>query len=384
MGAMLFSWTEEQRLLAETVSAFASEQLAPHAEKLDEDEGFNAKAFKAMGPLGLLGITCKDEYGGAELGCLEATLVMEKLAEGCASTTLSYLAHSILAVNNIHENASAPQKKKYLPKLITGEWMGAMAMTEPQAGSDALGMQTRAVKKGNKYVLTGTKMFITNGPQADVLVVYARTGPEKKNISTFIVEKGFQGFRVGKKLRKMGMRASPTAELIFENCEVPEENLVGRENESVSHMMKNLNIERITIAGLSIGIASACLSHSSRYAMERTQFGTPIGTFQMVQERLAEMSTNLDAGRALTYAAAQAYDRGDRDMDLGAKSKLFTAQMATKAGLDAIQILGGYGYMKEYPVERYMRDAKLMEIGAGTNEVMRLIIAKQLLKLKDS
>lgn len=372
---------DEQKLLNDTLLSFAQKSLAPKATEIDEVEGFNRESFREMGAMGLLGITVKEQYGGSELGSFEATLAMERMGEACASTTLSYLAHSMLCVNNIHENASEEQKKKYLPRLITGEWIGAMGMTEPGAGSDALGLKTRAEKKGGKYFLTGTKTFITNGPYADVFVIYARTGQNKKDISTFIVEKSFPGFKVGKRLHKMGMRGSPTSELIFDNCEVPEENLIGKENDSVRHMMKNLNIERITISGISLGIHSSCLKYAAQYAKERCQFGTPISEFQMIQERIAEMATNLDAGRALTYLAATLYDKGDKDMQLGAKSKLFTAQMATKAGLDAIQILGGYGYMKEYPVERYMRDAKLMEIGAGTNEVMRLIIAKNILEL---
>lgn len=375
---MRFDFTDDQRMLAKTLSDFATSELAPVAEKLDEEESFNKSAFATMGGLGLLGITASEDYGGAGLGAVEATIAMDVMGAACASTTLSYLAHSILCVNNLYENASDAQKKKYLPKLISGEHIGAMAMTEPGAGSDALGMQTRAVKKGGKYVLNGSKTYITNGTMADVLVVYARTGEGKKDISTFIVERGFKGFRVGRKLRKMGMRASPTAELAFEDCEVPAENLVGQENDSVSHMMRNLNIERITISGISLGIARACLEYSVKYAMERSQFGKPIGQFQMVQERLAEMAANVEAAGALLYQCARQYDGGGREMGLGAKAKLFCAQIATQAGLDAIQILGGYGYMKEYPVERYMRDAKLMEIGAGTNEVMRLIIAREL------
>jgi len=372
-------WNEEQRMLAKTLEEFADAELAPKAEALDEKEEFNDSAFRKMGGLGLLGITASEEYGGSGMGAMEATMVMDIFGARCASTTLSYLAHSILCVNNIFENASPQQKKKYLPKLISGEHIGAMAMTEPGAGSDALGLQTRAVKKSDKYILNGSKIYITNGTIADTLVVYARTGTAKKEISTFIVEKGFKGFRVGRKLHKMGMRASPTAELAFEDCEVPAENLIGQENESVSHMMRNLNIERITISGISVGIAKACLAYSTKYASERSQFGKPIGQFQMVQERLAEMATNTAAADALLYNSAKAFDAGNREMSLGAKAKLFCAQIATKAGLDAIQILGGYGYMKEYPVERYMRDAKLMEIGAGTNEVMRLIIAREMM-----
>ncbi len=379
----MFSFTEEQKLLIQSVTALAKEHLAPRAEELDETESFNTVAFKKMAELGLLGITASEKYGGANLGAFETTLVMEKLAEACASTTLSYLAHSILCVNNIHANASEAQKQKYLPKLISGEWLGGMAMTEPEAGSDALGLLTKAEKKGAKYILNGAKTYITNGPGGDIFVVYAKTGPSRKDVSTFIVESKFPGFKVSKKLKKMGMRASPTAELAFIDCEVPVENLIGKENDSISHMMKNLNLERITISGISLGITSACLNYCSRFVQERHQFGKPLSHFQMVQERVAEMATHLDAGRALCYTAAQRFDSGDTDSTLGAKCKLFTAQMGTHAGIEAIQLLGGAGYMKEYPVERYMRDAKLMEIGAGTNEIMRIIIAKSLLNLKE-
>ncbi len=375
----MIHWDSDEELLAKSVAAFAQRELAPKAEEVDANEGFNADAFRSMASLGLLGVTASEAYGGSGLGSVAALIVMEQMAEVCASTTLSYLAHSILCVNNLHENGSDAQKKKFLPDLINGKRLGGMGMTEPGAGSDALGLKTKAVVRGAAYVLDGTKTFITNGPVADVFIIYARTGSEKKDISTFIVEKGFPGFKVGKRLHKMGMRGSPTSELIFDQCIVPLENRVGLENDSVSHMMKNLNIERITISGISTGLAKATLDYATRYAKERHQFDKPIIEFQMIQERLAEMATQLDAGRALVYAAARAYDRGSRAMDLGAKAKLFTAQMATRATLDGIQILGGYGYMKEYPVERYMRDAKLMEIGAGTNEVMRLIIAKQLM-----
>ena len=376
----MIAWSAEQKLLEKTVSEFAKKELLPLASEIDEKETWNETAFRKMASLGLLGITVSEEFGGIQLGALEATLVMEILGKACASTTLSYLAHTILTVNNLFLNASESQKQKYLPDLVAGTKIGAMAMTEPGAGSDALGMTTRAEKRGNKYILTGSKTYITNGAYADVLVVYARTGSGRKDISTFIVEKDFPGFKVSKKLKKMGMKGSPTAELSFDQCEVPEANLVGKENESVSHMMNNLNMERVTISGISLGIAQACLDYATQYASERTQFGTPLNQFQMIQERLAEMATQLAAGKALVYSAAQAFDRGERSMSLGAQCKLFTAKMATEAGLEAIQILGGYGYMREYPVERFMRDAKLMEIGAGTNEVMRLIIARELYK----
>jgi isovaleryl-CoA dehydrogenase len=377
----MYHWSDEQRQLAKTVGDFAQGELANKAAEVDESEGWNDEAFRKMAALGLLGITSREEYGGVELGCLEATLVMEKLAEVCASTTLSYLAHSMLFVNNLHANGSDAQKKKYLPRTISGEWLAGMGMTEPQAGSDALGMQTKAVRQGDKYVLNGSKTMITNAPVGDVFLVYARTGTHKTDISTFIVEKTFPGFKRGKRLHKMGMRGSPTGELVFDNCEVPIENLVGKENDSVKHMMKNLNIERITISGISVGIAAATLQYVTQYAKERSQFGKTLSQFQMIQEKIANMATDVDAGRALIYAAAAEYDRGNDDMSLGAKAKLFTAPMGTRVALDGIQILGGWGYMKEYPVERYMRDAKLLELGAGTNEVMRIIIAKALLDL---
>jgi len=372
--------TPEQEQLYQTIRQFGEKELGPVAEKLDESETFNEKAFRKMGELGILGVTVDEKFGGAGLGTIEATLAMEGLGEYCASTTLSYLAHSILCVNNIFENASDKQKQKYLPALISGEHIGAMAMTEPGAGSDALGLSTKATKKGSSYVLNGTKTFITNGNVADVLVVYAKTGPTKKDVTTFIVEKKMTGFKVGKKLKKMGMRASPTAELVFENCEVPVENRIGEENTSVSHMMKNLNTERITISGISLGIAKASVDYAGKYVQERTQFGEPISNFQMVQERIANMATDYAAARALVYCCAQQHDAGGEAMALGSMSKLFSAQMATRVALDAIQLLGGYGYMKEYPVERYARDAKLMEIGAGTNEVMRLLVAREVLK----
>jgi len=334
-----------------------------------------------MAKAGLLGVTADEQYGGAGLGCVEATIVMEKLAEQCGSTTLSYLAHSILCVNNLQENASEALKAKYLPPLIDGTWLGGMGMTEPHAGSDMLSMTTKAEKRGSKYVLNGTKSFITNGTEGDVFIIYARTGSEKKQLSTFVVEKTFPGFSVGKKLKKMGMRASPTAELILDQCEVPESNLIGAENESISHMMKNLNIERISISGISLGLAGACLNYVCGYVKERKQFGQPLSEFQMTQSKIAEMATQLSAAKALTMAAAKGYDQGERKMGLGARAKLFAAQMATQVTLEGIQMLGGYGYTKEYPVERYFRDAKLMEIGAGTNEIMRLLVARDLLNL---
>lgn len=379
----MWFFTEEHRLLQKCVRDFAQSVLAPRIERLDEIEGYDKSYFTQMGALGLLGVTVPEAYGGSDMGCVAATLIMEELGAVDASTALSALAHSYLTVNNIATNASDAQKRKYLPKLISGEWVGGMGMTEPGAGSDALAMRTTAEKKGNKYVLNGTKMFITNAVIGDVFYVYARTGPGRKDISTFIVEASFPGFRMGKKLKKMGMRASPTGELIFENCEVPAENLVGKEGDSVGHMLKNLDIERVTISGISLGIARASIETSIKYAKDRVQFGKPIADFQMVQKMLADAQVDYEAARFFTYGAARMWDEGKltgrTSRAISAKVKLVAAPMATKVALDAIQILGGYGYIKEFPVERYMRDAKLIEIGAGTNEMLRVIVARDLL-----
>jgi isovaleryl-CoA dehydrogenase len=370
--------------LRDTVRKFAETELKPVAEKLDEEQGFNEKALRKLGAMGLLGVTADTEYGGSGLGAIAATLAMEELGAACASTTLSYLAHSILAVNNLSQNGSAEQKKKYLPKLCSGEWIGAMAISEPGAGSDAFGLQLQAKRDGDFYILNGTKMWITNGPYADFFWVYAKTGPNKKDITTFIVEKTFPGFSVGKKLNKFGMRASPTSELIFENCKVPVANRVGEEATSIGHMNKNLLLERVTIVGISLGIARATIEYCTKYCLERKQFDQPIMEFQMVQKMLADAAAEYLAARSLTYEAAAAIEKkglGDKEvLFLGTSAKLFAAHRATKIALDGIQLLGGYGYTKEYPVERYLRDAKLMEIGAGTNEVMRIILAKELSK----
>ncbi len=370
--------------LAETVRRFALTELAPRAAELDETQGFNIEAFKKMGELGLLGVTADTQYGGSGMDVVSATLIMEELGAVCASTALSYLAHSILAVNNLNENSSEEQKKKYLPRLCSGEWVGSMAISEAGSGSDAFGMKTQAKRAGDKYILNGTKMWITNASYSDFFWVYAKTGPTKKDISTFIVEKSFKGFSVGKKLSKLGMRASPTCELIFNNCEVPVENLVGKENSSIGHMNRNLLVERITISGISLGIARAAIAYATQYANDRKQFDQPIMSFQMIQKMLADAAAEYLAARSLTYEASVAIDRfgvaSPHALLLGTSAKLFSAVEATKISMDAIQILGGYGYTKEYPVERYMRDAKLMEIGAGTNEVMRIILARELQK----
>jgi isovaleryl-CoA dehydrogenase len=378
-------FSTEEKLLQDTVRQFAKDHLAPHIEKLDEEEGFNREAFRVLGGLGLLGITVPEKDGGAGLGAVAATLAFEEIAAVDASTALSYLAHSILCVNQIALNANTEQKQRYLPRLLSGEWLSGMGMTEPGAGSDALGMRTRAQisEDGSYYTVNGTKTFITNGPVGDVFYCYAKTGEGKKDISTFLIDRSMAGFSTGKKFSKMGMRASPTSELVFEQCRVPVSQRVGGEGESLKMMMRKLDLERVTIAGISLGIARASIDAAITYARDRKQFEKPIASLGAIQERIAEASAWYDACRALTYQCAKLWDEGKlvgkEASSMAAKAKLTSAQMATKVGLECIQILGGYGYIREFPVERYMRDAKLIEIGAGTNEILRLIIARQLL-----
>jgi isovaleryl-CoA dehydrogenase len=380
----MWFFNDEEKDLQKVCRDFAQKELAPFAEKHDNEESFNINAFKKMAELGVLGITADPEYGGAGLGATAATIVMEEFGKACAGSTLSYLAHSILCVNNIQNNASDEQKAKYLPKLITGELIGCMGMSEPEFGSDAVGIQTKAKKEGDDFIINGTKMWITNAQYADVAYVYARTGEERKNLSTFIVEKGTPGFHVGKPIHKMGMRSSPTGELVFDKARVPASALVGNVGESIYHMMKNLDIERITIAGISLGIAQACVDQCIKYAQERKQFGKHIGSYQLIQKMIAEMATETEMMRTFLYSVAKQYDNGVRGPSVAAMVKLQLPKMATKIALDAIQIHGGYGYSREFPLERMMRDNKLNEIGAGTNEVMIMIIAKNLLKdMKD-
>lgn len=379
----MWFFSEEHRMLQQTVRQFARTELAPKIERLDHEEGFNSDAFKKLGELGLLGVLVPEADGGAGLDCTAATIAMEEMGAVDASTTLSYLAHTILCVNQVAKNGSAEQKKRYLPKLLSGEHLGGMGMSEPDAGSDALGMKTKAVRSGDSYTLTGSKTWITNGPNGDVFYVYAKTGEGRKDVSTFIVERGMPGFSTGKKFSKMGMRASPTGELVFSGCKVGAAQRVGEEGASVRMMMRNLDIERITISGISLGIARSSIEVATQYAKERKAFGKPIGAFQQIQERLTEAAAWYEACRSLTYQAAKMWDMGlmegkEASMMAG-KAKLQTCQMATQVALDAIQILGGYGYTREFPVERYMRDAKLMEIGAGTNEILRVVIARQML-----
>jgi isovaleryl-CoA dehydrogenase len=376
----MWFFTDEQKELQRMCRHFAENEIQPSAAEHDENETFNVEAFRKLGPLGLLGVTADPEYGGSGLGAVEATIAMEEFGKACASFTLSYLAHSILCVNNIEQNASNEQKTKYLPKLISGEHIGCMAMSEPEFGSDAIGLQTKAKSQGDHYLINGNKMWITNAQYADIIYLYSRTGDNKKDITTFITEKDYPGYSVSKEIHKMGMRGSPTGELTFENVKVPLGQRVGEEGQSVYHMMKNLDIERITIAGISLGLAQACLDQSVKYVQERKQFGKNLGHFQMIQKMIAEMSAETEMMRHFLYGSAREYDLGKQNPVIAAQVKLAIPKMVTKIALDAIQIHGGYGYSREFPVERYMRDNKLMEIGAGTNEVMIMIIAKNLLK----
>lgn len=377
----MWYFSEEEKQIQKMCRDFARNELAPKAEHYDNTETFNMEAFKKMGDIGVLGIIADPEYGGAGMGALAATIVMEEFGKACASSTLSYLAHTILCVNNIQNNASSEQKELYLPKLITGEHIGCMGMSEPEYGSDAVGIQTKAEDKGDHYLLNGTKMWITNAQYADIAYVYTRTGSERKNLSTFILEKSKGHFTFGKPIHKMGMRASPTGELVFDNSKVAKEHLVGKQGDSIYHMMKNLEIERITIAGISLGIAQACVDQCIKYANERKQFGQTLGNFQMIQKMIAEMATETEMMRNFLYNVAYRYDQGERGPVVAAQVKLAIPKMATKIALDAIQLHGGYGYSREFPVERMMRDNKLNEIGAGTNEVMIMIIAKNLLSM---
>ena len=376
----MWYFSEEEKELQRMCRHFAQKELGSMAETCDNQESFNLKAFKKMGEIGVLGITADAQYGGANMGALAATIVMEEFGKHCASSTLSYLAHAILCVNNIENNASTNQKEIFLPKLISGEHIGCMGMSEPEFGSDAVGIQTKAVLVDKSYTLSGTKMWITNAQYADIAYIYARTGPERKNLSTFILEKNKNHFTSGKPILKMGMRASPTGELVFENTSIPVENRVGEEGDSVYHMMKNLEIERITISGISLGIAQACVDQCLKYANERVQFGKTIGHYQLIQKMLAEMIAETNMMRHFLYNVAYEYDRGVKGPEIAAQVKLMIPKMATKIALDAIQLHGGHGYSRECPLERMLRDNKLNEIGAGTNEIMVMIIAKSFLE----
>jgi isovaleryl-CoA dehydrogenase len=375
-----FELSAEIDMLRDSVSGFAAAEIAPIAAAIDRSDEFPRRLWPRLGALGLLGITVEEEFGGAGMGYLAHVVAMEEVSRASASVGLSYGAHSNLCVNQIRRNGTAAQKRKYLPRLISGEHVGALAMSEAGAGSDVIGMATRAEKKGGRYVLNGSKMWITNGTHADTLVVYAKTDPSAgpKGISAFLIEKGMKGFKAAQKLDKLGMRGSPTAELVFEDCEVPEENLLGKPNGGIKVLMSGLDYERAVLAGGPLGIMQSCLDAVIPYLHERKQFGKPIGEFQLMQGKLADMYTVMNAAKAYVYAVARACDRGRTTRKDAAGAILYAAEKATWMALEAIQALGGNGYINDFPTGRLLRDAKLYEIGAGTSEIRRMLIGREL------
>ena len=379
-SSLNFGLGETADMIRASVNTFAREEIAPRAAEIDHRNEFPADLWAKMGALGLLGMTVPEQYGGSGLGYLEHVVAMEEISRASASVGLSYGAHSNLCVNQIARNGNQQQKQKYLPKLCSGEHVGALAMSEPNAGSDVVSMKLRADKKGDVYVLNGNKMWITNGPDADVLVVYAKTSPAKnsRGITAFIIEKQFVGFSTAQKLDKLGMRGSNTCELVFRDCQVPAENILGELDNGVEVLMSGLDYERAVLAAGPLGIMQACLDICVPYAHDRQQFGKAIGEFQLVQGKLADMYTRTNAARAYVYAVAQSCDRGETTRKDAAGAILYAAELATQLALDAIQLLGGNGYINEYPTGRLLRDAKLYEIGAGTSEIRRMLIGREL------
>jgi isovaleryl-CoA dehydrogenase len=375
-----FNLGETIDMLRESVRAFAEAEIAPRAAEIDRTDTFPLDLWEKMGDMGLLGITVEEENGGTGLGYLAHMVALEEISRASASVGLSYGAFSNLCVNQIRRNGTQAQKDQYLPGLMAGTSIGALAMSEPGAGSDVVSMKLKAEKQGDKYILNGTKMWITNGSDADVIVVYAKTDPAagSKGITAFIVEKDFPGFSVGQKLDKLGMRGSPTAELIFDNCEVPEANVMGALNGGVRVLMSGLDYERAVLAAGPIGIMEACMDVVIPYIHDREQFGQSIGEFQLIQGKVADMYTLLNASKAYVYAVGQACDRGETTRKDAAAAILYAAENATKLALDAIQILGGNGYINDFPTGRLLRDAKLYEIGAGTSEIRRMLIGREL------
>lgn len=377
-----FGLGEEIDMLRDHVYNFAQGEIAPLAESSDVNNQFPNQLWPKLGEMGLLGVTVDEEYGGSNMGYLAHTIAMEEISRASAGIGLSYGAHSNLCVNQIAKNGNAEQKAKYLPKLVSGEHIGALAMSEPNAGSDVVSMKLRADDKGDHFVLNGNKMWITNGPDAHVFVIYAKTdvnaGP--KGITAFIVEKGSKGFSQAQKLDKLGMRSSNTCELVFEDCVVPKENIIGKIGGGVAVLMSGLDYERLVLSGGPLGIMQACMDVVVPYIHDRQQFGQSIGQFQLIQGKVADMYTQMNAARAYVYAVARSCDRGETTRKDAAGAILYSAELATKMALDAIQLLGGNGYINEYPTGRLLRDAKLYEIGAGTSEIRRMLIGRELFK----
>ncbi|CAM5766919.1 isovaleryl-CoA dehydrogenase [Bosea minatitlanensis] len=375
-----FDLGETADAIRDTVHGFAQEKIAPRAGEIDRTNQFPRDLWPEMGALGLHGITVEEDYGGAGLGYLEHCIAVEEISRASASVGLSYGAHSNLCVNQIRRNGSEAQKRKYLPKLISGEHVGALAMSEPGSGSDVVSMRTRADRKGDRYLLNGNKMWITNGPIAETLVVYAKTDPEAgpRGITAFLIEKGMKGFSTHQKLDKLGMRGSDTCELVFEDCEVPEENVLGQVGRGVNVLMSGLDYERVVLAAGPLGIMQAALDVVMPYIHERRQFGQSIGEFQLVQGKVADMYVAMNSCRAYVYAVAKACDRAETTREDAAGAILLAAEKATQVALDAIQLLGGNGYINDYPTGRLLRDAKLYEIGAGTSEIRRMLIGREL------
>ncbi|MGU3390712.1 isovaleryl-CoA dehydrogenase [Sphingomonas sp. M1A8_2b] len=374
-----FALGESADMIRESTKRFATDKIAPLAAKIDADDWFPRELWPAMGELGLHGITVEEEYGGLGLGYLEHVVAVEEVSRASASIGLSYGAHSNLCVNQIRRWGNPEQKAKYLPKLVSGEHVGSLAMSEAGAGSDVVSMKLKAVRTDAGYVLNGTKFWITNATYADTLVVYAKTGEGSRGITAFLIEKDMPGFSIGQKIDKMGMRGSPTAELVFTDCVVPAENVMGPENGGVGVLMSGLDYERAVLAGIQLGIMQACLDVVIPYVRERKQFGTPIGQFQLIQAKVADMYVALSSARAYVYAVAKSCDAGKTTRFDAAGAILLASESAVKVSLESIQALGGAGYTKDWPVERFMRDAKLLDIGAGTNEIRRMLIGRELI-----